>query len=119
MTKGPEEKYCFECGEIIRAIAEICPKCGVRQPDIKLTQVNIELETHKKKSVAAILALIFGSIGVHHFYLGQSGIGLFYLLFCWTGLPLVLGVIEGIGIAMMKEESFLKKYPGPAWSKTI
>ncbi len=31
MSKGPNEKYCQECGEIINAKAEICPKCGVRQ----------------------------------------------------------------------------------------
>lgn len=29
--KKENEKYCHECGEIIRAIAEICPKCGIRQ----------------------------------------------------------------------------------------
>jgi hypothetical protein len=28
---GEDEKYCSECGEIIRSKAEICPKCGVRQ----------------------------------------------------------------------------------------
>ena len=26
-------KYCHECGRRIRARAEICPKCGVRQPE--------------------------------------------------------------------------------------
>ena len=26
------EKYCVECGSIIRARAELCPNCGVRQP---------------------------------------------------------------------------------------
>jgi hypothetical protein len=26
-------KYCHECGRKIRSRAEICPKCGVRQPD--------------------------------------------------------------------------------------
>lgn len=30
-TKTADEKYCSECGEIIRIKAEICPKCGVRQ----------------------------------------------------------------------------------------
>jgi len=30
-TKGADEKFCSECGEIIRVKAEICPKCGVRQ----------------------------------------------------------------------------------------
>lgn len=32
--KTADEKYCHECGEAIRAKAEICPKCGVRQPTL-------------------------------------------------------------------------------------
>ncbi len=31
-TKQANEKFCVECGEIINQKAEICPKCGVRQP---------------------------------------------------------------------------------------
>jgi hypothetical protein len=30
--KGSDEKYCHACGGVIRARAELCPKCGVRQP---------------------------------------------------------------------------------------
>lgn len=30
--KEADEKFCQECGAVIRAKAEICPKCGVRQP---------------------------------------------------------------------------------------
>lgn len=30
--KAADEKFCHECGAIIKAKAEICPKCGVRQP---------------------------------------------------------------------------------------
>lgn len=30
-VKGPDEKYCQECGAVIRAKAVICPKCGVKQ----------------------------------------------------------------------------------------
>src|SRR5438876_1195436 len=26
------QKYCHECGEVIRARAVICPKCGMEQP---------------------------------------------------------------------------------------
>lgn len=29
--KGQDEKFCTDCGEIILARAEICPKCGCRQ----------------------------------------------------------------------------------------
>lgn len=31
---GVPTKYCFACGQSIDARAEICPKCGVRQPGI-------------------------------------------------------------------------------------
>ena len=37
--KGPNEKFCAECGEAINAKAEICPKCGVRQAPV-LGQVS-------------------------------------------------------------------------------
>lgn len=32
--KNIDEKFCQECGAIIKAKAEICPKCGVRQPGL-------------------------------------------------------------------------------------
>ena len=31
IQKGADEKFCHECGAVIKAKAEICPKCGVRQ----------------------------------------------------------------------------------------
>ncbi|MCL2689831.1 MAG: hypothetical protein FWE57_08315 [Chitinispirillia bacterium] len=30
-TKSADEAFCKSCGEIIKAAAEICVKCGVRQ----------------------------------------------------------------------------------------
>ena len=33
-TKAIDEKFCHECGAAIKAKAEICPKCGVRQPAV-------------------------------------------------------------------------------------
>ena len=30
---GPDEQFCSSCGEIIKKLAEICPKCGVRLMD--------------------------------------------------------------------------------------
>jgi TM2 domain-containing membrane protein YozV/RNA polymerase subunit RPABC4/transcription elongation factor Spt4 len=33
--KSPSEKYCAECGAIIRARASICPECGVSQTDLR------------------------------------------------------------------------------------
>ena len=47
------------------------------------------------------------------FYLGMKWWGLFYLLFCWTGIPAIVGFIEGIIYLFQSEEKFNQKYnPG-------
>lgn len=48
------------------------------------------------KIVYILLAIILGDIGAHKFYCGKIGIGLLYLAFCWTTIPAVVGLIEGI-----------------------
>lgn len=42
----------------------------------------------KNRITAALLALVFGGIGVHRFYLGKIVSGIFYLLLCWTFIVL-------------------------------
>jgi len=44
--------------------------------------------------VGVLLAFFLGCFGVHHFYLGRVGLGIVYILFSWTGIPAILGVIE-------------------------
>jgi TM2 domain-containing membrane protein YozV len=61
--------------------------------------------------VAAIfLALLLGGVGAHKFYLGQTGWGVLYLLFCWTFIPAIVGLIEGIVYATISDERFAQKY---------
>ena len=43
-----------------------------------------------------LLAIFLGSFGIHKFYAGRTGIGILYLLFCWSGVPAIIGIIEGI-----------------------
>lgn len=52
----------------------------------------------KNPSTAVLLALFLGGLGVHKFYVGQTGLGILYLLFCWTYIPAILGVIEAFTI---------------------
>jgi TM2 domain-containing membrane protein YozV len=101
MEKG---KYCVNCGASIDARAEICPVCGVRQPSLRRPGKL------SRRVAAAIFAIILGSFGVHRFYLGQTGWGILYVLFCWTLIPAVAGLIEGILYLTMSEEEFEAKY---------
>lgn len=54
-----------------------------------------EYERARKDEIVGVLfALFLGSFGLHHFYLRRNGLGVLYLLFCWTGIPAILGFIE-------------------------
>lgn len=64
----------------------------------------------KSKIAAGVLALLLGGIGIHKFYLGKIGMGLLYLIFCWTGIPAVLGLIEGILYLCSNDENFQLKH---------
>ncbi|CAH1001536.1 hypothetical protein LEM8419_02439 [Neolewinella maritima] len=64
----------------------------------------------KDKTTAGILALIFGGLGVHRFYLGQVGRGLLYLFFIWTFIPTIISMIDGIIFLTQSEDKFDRKY---------
>lgn len=44
--------------------------------------------------VGVLLAVFLGGFGIHHFYLGKTGLGILYLCLFWTPIPWVLGFIE-------------------------
>lgn len=67
-------------------------------------------EASKSRIVAAILAILLGGLGAHKFYLGKAFQGLLYLVFCWTFIPSILGLIEGISYLGMSERKFAQKY---------
>jgi TM2 domain-containing membrane protein YozV len=111
ISKGPDEKYCSECGAIIRAKAEICPKCGVRQsPSPFSINLGAMAPNGKNRLAAALFAILLGSFGIHKFYLGMTGWGIVYLLLCWTSIPTIVGIIEGILLLVMSDDEFVQKY---------
>jgi TM2 domain-containing membrane protein YozV len=64
----------------------------------------------KSKVAAGLFGILLGGIGIHKFYLGRIGWGIVYLIFCWTFIPAVVGLIEGILYLTASDEDFERKY---------
>ncbi|SFC96248.1 TM2 domain-containing protein [Bacillus sp. OV322] len=64
----------------------------------------------KNKVAAGVLGILLGNFGVHKFYLGKIGMGILYLVFCWTGIPGIIGLIEGIIYLCKSDEEFNAQY---------
>jgi TM2 domain-containing membrane protein YozV/DNA-directed RNA polymerase subunit RPC12/RpoP len=95
-TKG-ETKFCHHCGAQIAKLAELCPKCGVRQPVIPGLSYDPNVAPNgKNRTTAALFALFLGGLGIHKFYLGEPWWGVLYLVFCWTFIPAIIALIDGI-----------------------
>lgn len=131
------ENVCPQCGAPIDPGATECKYCGeklvnqqtnqpqgqtvyVQQPQpqvviqqttpqqVYMTGINPAWPI-KNKVVAGVLGILFGGIGVHKFYMGKIGMGILYLVFCWTGLPAIIGFIEGIVYLCSNDENFQLK----------
>lgn len=123
---------CPQCGAPAEANAAKCVYCGASiitqqtvQPQVQ-TQAQPQVivvqqapaDPHperknwpvKSKIAAALLAFFLGGIGVHKFYLGKVGSGILYLLFCWTGIPSIFALIDGIVYLCTSDENFMIKY---------
>jgi TM2 domain-containing membrane protein YozV len=48
----------------------------------------------KDEVIGVLLAIFLGGLGIHHFYLRRDGLGLVYLVFSWTGIPMIIAWVE-------------------------
>lgn len=67
--------FCRECGNKMSDSAVACPTCGALSNNSKGTEVS-----SKSKTVAFLLCWFGGIFGIHNFYLGRIGRGVFELL---------------------------------------
>src|SRR5688500_4448219 len=106
------DKKCPSCGATIDFNARECKYCGetiaVQTPQQQATQYQAAQPQQqvppmytpagapvstKIKTTAGILAILLGGLGIHKFYLGKIGMGILYILFCWTYIPAIVGLI--------------------------
>lgn len=128
------ERVCPQCGAPIDPGASECKFCGEKivqqaqaqqsvQASAPQPQVIIQQQAQpvyvtginpswpvKSKVAAGLLAILLGGIGVHKFYMGKIGMGILYICFCWTGIPAVIGLIEGIMYLCSNDENFQLKH---------
>lgn len=78
----------------------------------------------RNKTVAALMALFLGNLGIHKFYLGKKSAGLLYLLttlFGWLLSIIIIGLIpvfiivimsfvDCVSLLLMDEKEFDEKY---------
>lgn len=57
-----------------------------------------------------MLTIIFGWAGVQWFYLGKTTLGVFHLVFFWTGIPALLSIFYAIWFICMSDSKFNELY---------
>ena len=78
-------------------------------------QIMDQLSNAPKQVAAGILNILLGDIGVGHFYTGQTLRGVLDILFCWTGIPAIIGLVEGIIWLCDSEEEWAERVAN--WNK--
>ncbi|MBP3856531.1 MAG: FTR1 family protein [Ruminiclostridium sp.] len=68
---------------------------------------------------AGILAVVFGGLGIHKFYIGKYGQGIIYAVFCWSFIPLFLGIADGIHYLTETDEQFAEELLTKAQRKEL
>lgn len=99
--------FCRSCERAIHQFAATCTHCGASQ--ISKPEWTTAREPAKSKTAAGVLALLLGGIGMHKFYMGTWGWGLVYIVLCWTFVPALVALVEGIRYLTMNDVEFQHK----------
>jgi TM2 domain-containing membrane protein YozV len=103
--------FCRQCGTALHPGQLLCIKCGVAVQSVSAAVQITGAPCDKNRVTAGILAILIGGIGIHKFYMGSWGWGIVYVMFFWTYVPAILGLIEGIMYLAMSDDVFAAKYP--------
>lgn len=126
-----QNNKCPQCGAGIDPGARDCRYCGEalplaqptaqRQQEVVVVQQNTAQPSSpcdsswpvRNKTVAGLLAIFLGFLGIHKFYLGNMVMGILYIAICifikpW--IPGIIGIVEGIIYFTSSDHDFQIKY---------
>lgn len=97
-----ESFYGYTCsGWIIASLlllfAGVIGAISAAEPFIKTTTKRYVSTTRTVKVnryAAALLAFFLGAFGIHKLYCNKTLSGILYLIFCWTGIPYAIALVE-------------------------
>ena len=102
-----KDVLCVKCGTKVPENIKFCPTCGA--PVVSDTSSAAK---KKDKTVAGLLAIFLGYLGIQYFYLGKNTAGILSIVIslCSCGIWGVITLIQGILMLTMQEEDFNAKY---------
>ncbi len=123
-------KRCSSCGTYADDNAYVCPRCGAnlgaaqgyakivpqqapqQQQYQQQYQQPAPVRCDKSNVAAGVLAILFGYLGVHYFYMGKVGGGFLCILLSLVtcGLWDIIVFIQGIVFLCMSNEDFNRKF---------
>lgn len=105
-TESQTMMFCHGCAKPLHVSAVACPSCGTSQRKRAESTVS---ESEKSNVTAGVLALLLGGLGIHKFYTGAWGWGIVYIVLCWTYVPALVALGEGIRYLVLSKEEFARK----------
>lgn len=71
----------------------------------------LKMFQQKSNLLAGALAIVLGTFGAHWFYMGRPRRAVKYIIFCWTGIPTIMSIVEGIGFLIKGAHDEFTKLP--------
>lgn len=66
----------------------------------------------QKRFIFALIAFFLGGLGIQEFLLGNTLRGILGIVFCWTGIPAIIAIIQIIrALCCGSDENFDNIYP--------
>ena len=103
------EIRCTQCQQLITLSHIVCPCCQYAQGLDALGGIDPNID-FKSQKLAIWFSLLLGGLGIHKFYLEQHLYGIFYLLFCWTLIPTIIGWVDAFRTFKMTPFAFNNLY---------